>query len=228
MSRAPGVQIKGTRDGLVILFNPAYTFEELKESLLRQLEHAREFFQGARVTFYTGDGEIHPEQKQELLRIVAQYGLTYADNITYPLGPTPHKPGTTKAPSATSPLEPNTTPQNPLPAGLSLDSTAPALLVKQSLRSGQAVRTEKNLVILGDVHPGAEVAAGGSIVVLGSLGGQAAAGCYGDRSAVVIAYKLTAVSLSIAGITATLPPKPLTAVKALLQGNQVVYRSLYK
>jgi septum formation inhibitor MinC len=51
-------------------------------------------------------------------------------------------------------------------------------LVYSTVRSGQRVETEHSLVVCGDVNSGAEVIAGGDIIVLGALRGIAHAGAY--------------------------------------------------
>ncbi|MCB0339211.1 MAG: hypothetical protein KDD53_06390, partial [Bdellovibrionales bacterium] len=53
-----------------------------------------------------------------------------------------------------------------------------ARMVYTTLRSGQRIETEHSLVIFGDVNPGAEIIAGGDIIVLGTLRGVAHAGAY--------------------------------------------------
>lgn len=59
-------------------------------------------------------------------------------------------------------------------------------IVSTPLRSGQSLFHEGDVVLLGNLHSGAEINATGSIVVLGSLLGQVHAGCTGDNSASVI------------------------------------------
>ncbi|WKZ57230.1 MAG: septum site-determining protein MinC [Bdellovibrionota bacterium] len=49
-----------------------------------------------------------------------------------------------------------------------------------TLRSGQKIETEHSLIICGDVNSGAEVVAGGDIIVLGTLRGVAHAGAYDE------------------------------------------------
>lgn len=49
-----------------------------------------------------------------------------------------------------------------------------------TLRSGQKIETEHSLIICGDVNSGAEVVAGGDVVVLGTLRGVAHAGAYDE------------------------------------------------
>lgn len=53
-----------------------------------------------------------------------------------------------------------------------------ARLIYGTLRSGQKVESEHSLVVVGDVNPGAEIVAGGDIIVLGALRGIAHAGAY--------------------------------------------------
>ena len=55
-----------------------------------------------------------------------------------------------------------------------------ARLVFSTLRSGQRIETEHSLVICGDVNSGAELIAGGDILVLGTLRGVAHAGAYDE------------------------------------------------
>ncbi len=72
------------------------------------------------------------------------------------------------------------------------------ILVQRTLRSGQAIHYQGNVVIMGDVNPGAEVIASGNIVVLGHLRGLVHAGAEGDQSAIVTAFKLEPIQLRIA------------------------------
>lgn len=79
------------------------------------------------------------------------------------------------------------------------------LLVEKTLRSGQRVSFPGHVVVLGDVHPGAEVVAGGNIVVMGSLQGLAHAGALGDGRAIIVAFRLQPTQLRI-GEHITRPP----------------------
>ena len=55
-----------------------------------------------------------------------------------------------------------------------------ARIVYRTLRSGQKIETEHSLIVIGDVNSGAELVAGGDIIVLGSLRGVAHAGAYDE------------------------------------------------
>lgn len=78
----------------------------------------------------------------------------------------------------------------------------PTLYLCQTLRSGQTVTYERNILIIGDAHPGSEIIADGDITVWGILGGIAHAGSKGNVSAKVRALKLNAIQLRIAGLYA--------------------------
>ena len=81
----------------------------------------------------------------------------------------------------------------------------PTLYIKKTIRSGQSITSDGNLVIIGDVNPGAEVAAKGDITVWGILGGIAHAGKEGNSQARIRALKMNAIQLRIADIFARKP-----------------------
>ncbi len=69
--------------------------------------------------------------------------------------------------------------------------------VNQTLRSGQILEAEGNVVIIGDCHPGSEIRAVGDITVWGILSGIAHAGTKGNSEAKIRALKMNAVQLRI-------------------------------
>jgi len=77
--------------------------------------------------------------------------------------------------------------------------------VRQNLRSGQAISTPGNLVLIGDVNAGAEVIAGGDITVWGALRGIAHAGVGGNNEAEIRALKLDPIQIRIGNAIARSP-----------------------
>ena len=75
----------------------------------------------------------------------------------------------------------------------------PALLVRGACRAGEALRFPGDVVILGNVNPGAEITAEGDILVFGGLRGTAHAGAGGDAGAVILAMFTASPTLRIAG-----------------------------
>jgi septum formation inhibitor MinC len=82
------------------------------------------------------------------------------------------------------------------------------LYVKQTLRSGQTVSHKGDLVIIGDVNPGAEIMAEGDITVWGSLRGIAHAGVGGNSEAEIRALNLQPIQIRIASAIARAPDRP--------------------
>jgi septum site-determining protein MinC len=82
---------------------------------------------------------------------------------------------------------------------LRLVETPPGTLYHTvTLRGGQTLHHTGNIVVVGDVNPGAELIATGDIVVFGRLAGTAHAGAQGDETARIYAIDLTATQLRIA------------------------------
>jgi septum site-determining protein MinC len=100
----------------------------------------------------------------------------------------------------------------------------PALLLDRTLRSGQVIQHPGHVVVLGDVNPGAEIVAGGNIIVWGHLRGVVHAGAGGDETASVCALDLAPTQLRIAGRIAV-SPKRKGAVRpemAFLREGQLI------
>src|SRR3979411_1361573 len=103
-------------------------------------------------------------------------------------------------------------------------STLTSLLLESPVRSGQSVIfAEGDVTVLGSVGSGAEIVAGGSIHVYGTLRGRAMAGVNGNSAARIFCQKIEAELLAIDGyyqtaedISATLRNRP---AQAWLEGN---------
>ena len=130
---------------------------------------------------------------------------------------------------------------NVLPEGVEENSTnteaLPTLYINQTLRSGQTVNYDGNILIIGDAHPGSEIIASGDITVWGILGGIAHAGSNGNVTSKVRALKLNAIQLRIAGLyarrndTLNVPyvqkSNEFTPEEALIEdGKIVIYKKL--
>ena len=84
-------------------------------------------------------------------------------------------------------------------------SKLPTLYLQQTLRSGQTISYDGNIVVIGDVHAGSELIAKGDITIWGVLAGIAHAGARGNDLAKIIALKINAIQLRISGFYARRP-----------------------
>ncbi len=83
--------------------------------------------------------------------------------------------------------------------------TLPTLYLRKTIRSGQSISSDGNIVIIGDVNPGSEIIAKGDITVWGILGGIAHAGSDGNNYAKIRALKLNPVQIRIGEVFARRP-----------------------
>jgi septum site-determining protein MinC len=106
-----------------------------------------------------------------------------------------------------------------------------SLLLESPVRSGQSVVfTEGDVTVLGSVGSGAEIVAGGSIHIYGTLRGRAMAGVNGNSTARIYCQKIEAELLAIDGyyqtaeeIDATLRNRP---AQAFLEGDTMKISAL--
>lgn len=204
------VEVKGIRDGLLVRVSDdpdIAVFEQLN----RELRKKRSFIQGSRIVLETGHRSLEEGQVADLLKLFESNGLTLwailsEEEATREVA---RRAGlaTRLAGSATD-LDGNVltgesaagaaTPAKPQPL-------ANALFLRETLRSGRSVWYEGHVVVLGDVNPGAEVIATGSVIVWGRLRGLIHAGAYGDTSASICALDLNPTQLRIADQIAVPP-----------------------
>jgi septum site-determining protein MinC len=101
------------------------------------------------------------------------------------------------APAAPEPAQESV----PAPAPAPAESSVPALIHSQTVRSGQRVYARnRDLIVNAGVGAGAEVMADGCLHIYGSLRGRAMAGAHGESAARVFCQEFYAELVSIAGV----------------------------
>jgi septum site-determining protein MinC len=109
------------------------------------------------------------------------------------------KPKAVQAQAQAKPAERRSEPERPKPPAVA-EGSAPALLLRTPLRSGQVVYAEQcDAVVLAPVNAGAELIADGNIHVYGALRGRALAGAHGNEEARIFCKSLEADLVAIAG-----------------------------
>lgn len=188
------ISIKGIRHGLLITLEGRGWNEFLAE-LEHRLEDSPSFFQGGQVSLDVGALELTEEDLRtvrDLLKRhnVALHAVVSNDEKTeaaaQELGLVIDL-GLDRRPIQGRPLEP------------AEQKFSEAVLWQGTLRSGQSIRHKGHVIIIGDVNPGAEVIAGGHILVWGRLRGTVHAGATGDEGAIVCALDMLPTQLRIAG-----------------------------
>jgi septum site-determining protein MinC len=118
-----------------------------------------------------------------------------------------------------APVEAVSARSEPAPPPPAPERAPASLVVESAIRSGQAIfHPDGDVTVLGSVGSGAEVMAGGSIHIYGTLRGRAMAGTAGNRQARIFCRHLEAELLAIDGyyrtaedLDAELRTKPIQA-----------------
>lgn len=122
-------------------------------------------------------------------------------------------------------------PAAPAPAQPEAPKASSTLLIETSVRSGQAiVHPDGDVTVVGSVASGAEIVAGGSIHIYGTLRGRALAGMYGNGKARIFCRRIEAELIAIDGfykVADELEPQlQKKAVHAWLEGGTVKIMTL--
>jgi len=231
------INIRGTSDGVVVNIG-AGDWNSLVAELTARLEQAASFFKGGRVALYVGPRQLSRDEVEHLGALFQQHAMSLwavvgdseetrqavialglETELAAPRPPARMEPGRASG-AAQLPRPPDEAGEEELPA------EGGAVLVRRTLRSGQTVRHTGHVVVIGDVNPGAEIIAGGDVVVWGRLRGTVHAGAGGDDDAVVCALMLAPTQLRIGGHIARSPGgepgRRVLPEVASVQGDQIV------
>lgn len=192
----PLIEIKGLRDGLLVSLGGA-EWDELRAALLEQIETRQTFFRGARVALDVGSRVFHVNELAELRDTLSDRGV----NLWAVVSESPVTEKTAQLLGLATRVAKPRPQEVSRPAADELGEGA-ALWVGRTLRSGMRVEFPGHIVVVGDVNPGAEVAAEGSVLVWGRARGLVHAGAKGDESAVVYGLDLSAAQIRIGGAAA--------------------------
>jgi septum site-determining protein MinC len=201
--------IKGVKDGLLIQI-PDGPWEQVQESLMATLSEQSDFLRGARLALQVDERELGAGDLGSLRTMLAEHDVTLwavlsSNEVTHSAG--------ADLGLALS-LRSQGTDQADREASIDTEILGEeAILIKRTLRSGHSIRHPGHVTIIGDVNPGAEIIAGGNVIVWGRIRGVVHAGATGDEEALVCALDLAPTQLRIAGQISVSPsrkgkPKP--------------------
>ncbi|HHW30303.1 MAG TPA: septum site-determining protein MinC [Clostridiaceae bacterium] len=191
------ITFKATVNGLLLIMKEEDEFTSVLEQLERKLDSAGKFFKGASINVRYRGKKLSPEEEKIIYNLMLE--KTCAEINSFEEDP-----------------EQNTDLQENTNETFQLGSSIRTIYFKGidegitkfhrgTVRSGQLIAFEGNVVIIGDVNPGGEVVATGNVVVMGSLRGSVHAGADGNKDAIVVSLNLQPSLLRIADVI-TRPP----------------------
>ena len=205
------IAIKGTRNGLLLTLEPETPFSELLSALAERLAEAPSFFRGASLSLDTSHRMLRVSERIQLEKLLAHYQMSVTPLEQLTTVSKENAIETISSPDAGTPITTR-------PLGEEISSIQPrqsmqrdaresvdTLFLRRTVRSGQAIHHDSTIVVLGDVNPGAEVVAGGDIIVWGVLRGMVHAGYPDNDAACICALQLAPVQVRIAHLLSRPP-----------------------
>ncbi len=171
------MEIKGDRRGLRLIATHFATEEALIEDLMITLQSRHKFLGESGVYLEVGELELTATLFQRISGAFAAFPELSLKGIQQ------------SDPSVVIPLE-------------SKKALSAPLIVRHTLRSGQQIMNQGDVIVVGDVNPGATVIASGDVMVFGWLRGTAYAGQPQDRHAGIYALRLQPGQIKIGDIIA--------------------------
>lgn len=202
---SPPVQLKGIREGLLVVLGEG-DWQELSQSLLELIDQQKEFLRGGKLYIDVGNQVLHAAELGRLRDTISERGISLWGILS--------SSSTTEQTAQTLGLSTRLSRQSEKTAfrGTAAPSTKvqngeAAVLVQRTLRSGYSLHFEGHVVVIGDVNPGAEIVAGGSVIVWGNLRGMVHAGADGNADATVCALDLDPTQLRIGEVVWNAPKR---------------------
>ena len=214
----PSLTVKGIQNGLLVTL-PAGEWSIVADQLLETVAAQDDFFRGARLAIQVEDSALGAAELGSLRSALAEHEVTLWAILS-----------TAEATQSAAAdlglawdLETRRSEDDDIPVDTQLPGEE-AVLLQRTLRSGHSVRHPGHVVVIGDVNPGAEIIAGGHVIVWGRLRGVVHAGAAGNESAMVCALDLAPTQLRIAGHITVSPsrrgkPKP---ERAFIRDDQLI------
>lgn len=211
------VTIRGTREGVALAIGEG-SWPDLMVGLDARLKATAAFFRGARVLMDVGVRTVTGPELEQAGRELARYDMTLVSVIS------------TNAETQAAARDLGLGLVVPQPARAEgeprLLPSVDGILLRRTLRSGQVARHEGHVAVIGDVNAGAEIVAGGDVIVWGRVRGIVHAGAMGDESAIVCALYLAPMQLRIGTHIARAPEgrgmRPRTPEMAFVRDGTII------
>lgn len=166
------IDIKGLRDGLLVSLG-AGAWKDLQELLFSQIDERIAFFRGARLALDVGDQVLRVAELSKLRNALSERDISLWAVVS-------ESPKTVQTAQllglATRISKQRNAPVETRPRPVAKEKGETALWVQRTLRSGMAIEYAGNVVVYGDVNPGAEIVAQGNVLIWGRLRGAVHAG----------------------------------------------------
>ena len=205
------ISINLKKEQNVVKISPEASYEEVLKELKIKIPKLKNLYKDATTPLYIEGKHFENEEMDEITKLI-QEKINVEINFDSPKDMGIHVI------------------KNTFEEDLSISETK---YIRGAIRSGTRIEFEKSLIIIGDINAGAEVIAGGNIIVTGVLRGLAHAGAKGNKKAIIAARKMEAPQIRIANIVKEMEREEDEKVEtkqsyAYLQGEEIIVENEIK
>ncbi len=202
------VEFKGSVNGLYLIVENEYSFDECYTFLEETLNKMGDFYRGSSIIGTKGK-HLNYEEKYRLEKL-----LTLDDAINV-VSLEPLKEETENKKEARQESSQDESNQNDSPSQAPIVTekiiekevvVSDTQVVYGTVRSGNRIEKQGHVIVVGDVNPGAEIIASGNVIVFGKLLGFVHAGASGDDEAIILSNHLAPTQIRISKYI-SVPPK---------------------
>lgn len=191
------VIFKGTVNGLTIIMKEEEDFETIYNQIEKKVASAGKFFKNATLYVKYRGKKLKKDEENKIFELMSDksgaeiksFDEDTEVHVTVESAAPPQPRSKTKI-------------RNYYFRGIDEGITK---FYRGTVRSGQLINFDGNLVIIGDINPGGEIIATGNVTVMGSLRGIVHAGSDGNKDAIVVALNLQPMQLRIADVITRSP-----------------------
>ena len=194
------VSFKATVNGLILILREEDDFETIYRHIESKVASSGRFFKGASIGVKYRGRKLSADEENKLTQLLSANTGAEIKSFEEDLEPPDKQEKQIAAENAAVREKPKL--KLMYFKGLEEGMTK---FYKGTVRSGNLVSFEGNVVVMGDVNPGGEIVATGNVIVMGSLRGIVHAGADGNKEAVVAALCLQPTQLRIADVITRSP-----------------------
>lgn len=243
MPKKNTISFKGTSNGLFVHMEEDVIFEEILVGLKNLAQKSKQFYKGGTVIGVVGR-KLTYSQKADLEGALIEFFDLYVESLEIP-----ERNSATKITSKKNDIIEESTPlvekiEQPIEVK-SEEVNAIEKNIKEvpaiskrahyvfgTMRSGKSVEYSGDVVVIGDVNPGAVIVAEGNIFVMGRVLGFVHAGSAGDETAFVVANLLKPTQIRISKYISVPPNDELDPIahgieKAFVQDGMIRIETIH-
>ena len=213
----PILEFKGIREGILVTVPTELDWAAVLSNLTTRIDGQSAFFKGATLVLQLEDRSVQKSDIEKVVKLLQDRDVKLVSVLS----------ASATTSSAAQQLDlvtdlaqlPDAVQVSPKTNGIEQPPPFPeemftqqvdgsiGILINHTVRSGRTVRNDGHVIVLGDVNPGAEIIAGGDIVIWGKARGVVHAGALGDDNRVICALDLQPTQLRIGTLISISPPK---------------------